>query len=220
MSYIRPARTNSGTLLTAQQWNQFIVENFTVGLPGQIAAKGDLIVGSGADSAARLAALSGAYYRRRGLRVNASGAIEWEVPVYWRWSGIAPYEIAGSGAHNPIPMQNVGNLGGAPVAEGNSYYFPLPEGGAYEFAVSVLMLVGIGGCTANQVAQAYVGVNDADYEIARWTVPVTTGAHSYNLMNGVLVLPNLLAGQRIRFRLRNEMHVRLASTYGCLRRVR
>lgn len=217
--YVRPSPAVTGAMLTAGQWNQFIVENFAGGVPGQIAAAGDLIVGAGPDQAARLAALAGTYYNRRGLRINPDGQVAWDTPVYWRWSGFNPYEVPANGTPTTLAMNNAGNLGVTPTREGNSYVCVIPETGSYEFIASMLMLIGIGGVSENQVAQLYVSLDSVDYQLARWTVPVTTGSHATNLMNGTLVLP-VTAGTEIRFKLRNEMHVRMTGTYGCLGRLR
>ena len=207
-------------MLTAQQWNQYIVANFTEGVPGQVAAKGDLIVGDGQDRATRLPIISGGYTRRRGLRVNSAGSIAWDQPVYWRWAAVAPYDLAGGNAHTPIPMASHAALGVTPVAENNSSYVVLPEDGTYEFILSLLILTGVNTATINQVAQGYVSVDDTDTQMCRWTVSTTTSAQSNNLMNGNLILPNLTAGQVIRFKVRNEMYLRISLGYGCMRRVR
>lgn len=219
MPYVRPAPALTGAMLTAQQWNQFIVENFAVGVPGQVAAKGDLIVGADKDRAVRFPATFNSLQHRRGLRVNANGAMVWDLPIMWRWASPGPIEISPTGTPTPIPMQNANNISVTPVREGNSYVVTIPETGTYEFIGALLMLIGVGGVVANQVAQLYVGVNDTNHQLARWTVPVNTGAHATNLMNGELLL-NCTAGDEIRFRLRNEMHVRIVSGFGCFRRVR
>lgn len=50
MAYTRPPTLTTGDYWSARQHNKYIKDNFAENIPGKIAAKGDLVVASGADA--------------------------------------------------------------------------------------------------------------------------------------------------------------------------
>ncbi len=109
MAYNTPPTKNTGDTFTAGEFNTYIRDNFAAGVPDIFQAAGDLAVGSGPDSAARLPA--GAEGQ---LLKVVGGAVGWDCILTARQGGSATSWATG-GTTNYTPSQAKVFLGTANV---------------------------------------------------------------------------------------------------------
>lgn len=226
MGYIRPPSMAQGEMLTAQQWNQYIVNNMAEGIPGKFAAKGDLLMGGGADLSTRLASPQDYYHNGKGLRIT-NGVPAWDIADVAVVSRTTLYELQAQEDFAPILFNNIHLQSDNFITmSSNDVRFTVLRTGHYISSFYVSLLTGVGsGAPAGAIYRIYCGVFNsagtllARYLLAEYVEKVAHGAHYTQALRGHVAFA-LTAGWRLQLQITNNHQLRIQNGYWSTRRVK
>lgn len=137
MVYTPPVTKAADTVITAAVWNAEVTENFKVMVPDIFTAKGELIIGTGVDTAALLSVgTDGKYLTSDSAEAKGVKWGSFTAPVFAR-ARISAKKTLAVNANNIIDFDSVISDSGSTITVGDSWKFTPPHDGDYLISTNV-----------------------------------------------------------------------------------